>query len=468
MNRILVVDDDRNVRFSIRTWLRTEPYEVDEAEDGRQAISMIREHEYDAVIMDIRMPGMNGLEALRIIHGEQPHLPVIITTAYGTTETAIETMRSGAYEYLLKPMELKEIKRVLQSALNDARMTRRAVHLPTESASDSGERRIVGSSQQMQEVYKLIGKASRSDAPVLITGPSGSGKELIARALFHYSQRKEKIFQAVNCAAVPESLLESELFGHEKGSFTGAHKTKLGRFERCDGGTLFLDEIGDMPLIMQAKVLRILQEQTFERIGGNETLKVDVRIIAATNRDLEEMVSQGLFREDLYYRLKVITIQVPPLKERKGDIPELLEYFIHRYSSDHGQKVTGISKEAVEALTEYDWPGNARELENAVRRALALTTMQILRVSDFPFLKNGAGAEKAGAAPSEDLRRVLEKLVAEAAGEDDPMLLQQVEKVLLEAAIKQGKGNKVQAAGLLGINRNTLHNKLKKYGINSE
>ena len=463
MSRLLIADDDKNLRFSFRTMMKKEGYEVDEACDGPSAIEKVSTGSYDAMVMDVRMPGMSGLEAFSRIRAGNPKLPVIIATAYGTTETAIEAMRLGAYDYILKPFDVEELKRIVASAVEDSRLMRDAVRLPDEPRDGSGTARIIGSSPPMQEVYKLIGKVSRSDTTVLITGPSGSGKELVARAIFNYGSRRDKPFQAVNCSAVPEKLLESELFGHEKGAFTGAHETRHGRFERCDGGTLFLDEIGDMPLLMQAKILRLLQEQSFERVGGAQTINVDVRLIAATNHDLEAMVAAGQFREDLYYRLAVVHIRVPALGERPEDIPELVDYFIRRHNRSAERKIEGITDDAVEMLRSKAWPGNVRELQNAVQRAAVLSHGSVLRREDFVFAR---GEESIAQAASGQTPADLADLLLEQSESDDGVeLIPEMERLLIEAALRRCKGNQVQAAKMLGISRNTLRNRIEKYGL---
>ena len=463
MSRLLIADDDKNLRYSFRTMMKKEGYEVDEASSGPSAIQKVAESRYDAVVMDVRMPGMSGLEAFSRIHAGHPKLPVIIATAYGTTETAIEAMRLGAYDYVLKPFDVEELKRIVASAVEDSRLMRDAVRLPDEPRDGSGAARIIGSSPPMQEVYKLIGKVSMSDTTVLITGPSGSGKELVARAIFNYGSRRDKPFQAVNCSAVPEKLLESELFGHEKGAFTGAHETRHGRFERCDGGTLFLDEIGDMPAVMQTKILRLLQEQSFERVGGSRTINVDVRLIAATNRDLEAMVASGEFREDLYYRLAVVHIRVPGLGERPSDIPELVDYFIRRHNRNAERKVEGITDDAVEMLRSRNWPGNVRELQNAVQRAAVLSHGSVLRRDDFVFVNQEDSAKQA--ISGQTLHDLADSLLDKSVSDESIELIPQMERILIEAALRRSGGNQVQAARMLGISRNTLRNRIEKYGL---
>lgn len=467
MSRILIADDDKNLRYSFRTLMRKEGYEIDEAPDGLTAIEMVEKNDYDAVVMDIRMPQMSGLEAFTRIHKRYPKLPVIIATAYGTTETAIEAMSLGAFDYVLKPFDVKGLKRIIASAVENSRLIKDKVRLPDAPSDGSGTARIVGSSPAMQEVYKLIGKVSRTDATVLITGPSGSGKELVARAIFNYSPRRDKPFHAVNCAALPEKLLESELFGHEKGAFTGAHETRLGRFERCDGGTLFLDEIGDMPLLMQTKILRVLQEQSFERVGGTRTIHVDVRIVAATNQNLEELVATGQFREDLYYRLRVVHISLPPVNERRSDIPGLVDYFIRRFNRSTEQKIEGITEEAMGFLCDHPWPGNVRELQNAVERAMVLNPGGVLRIGDFSFLE--AGEQPRLHAPSEDdLVDFASRLMQRALQDPSIELIPAMERILIERALGETGGNQVKAAKLLGISRNTLRNRIERFGIKTE
>ncbi len=467
MSRILIADDDKNLRYSFRTLMRKEGYEIDEAPNGPTAVELVGKKDYDAVVMDIRMPGMSGLEAFSRIHKKHPKLPVIIATAYGTTETAIEAMRLGAFDYVLKPFDVKGLKRIIASAVENSRLIRDKVRLPDAPKDGSGSARIVGSSAAMQEVYKLIGKVSRTDATVLITGPSGSGKELVARAIFNYSTRRDKPFHAVNCAALPEKLLESELFGHERGAFTGAHEARLGRFERSDGGTLFLDEIGDMPLLMQTKILRVLQEQSFERVGGTRTIHVDVRIITATNQNLEELVAAAQFREDLYYRLRVVNITLPPLNERPTDIPELVDYFIRRFNRSPEQEIEGITEEAMGFLRGNPWPGNVRELQNAVERAMVLSPGGVLREEDFRFLDAGEQATH-HVAGDDDLLELTSRLVQRASKDPSIGLIPSMERMLIESALRETGGNQVKAAKLLGISRNTLRNRIERFGIETE
>ena len=399
-------------------------------------------------------------------------MPVIIMTAFGTTDTAIEAMRLGAFDYILKPFELEEISELVAKGLEANKLMKRAVAIPAlfESLEDSDQ--IIGKSKVMQEVYKLIGQVAESDVTVLIRGESGTGKELVARAIYQHSQRINSPFLAINCAAIPETLLESELFGHEKGAFTGASKRRIGKFEQCHQGTILLDEVGDMTLSTQAKILRVLQEGEFERIGGNETIKVDVRVLASTNRKLEELIKEGKFREDLYYRLKIMAIVLPPLRERKEDIQELTEYFFHLYNRQLGTQVSYIDPSIFNKLLSYTWPGNVRELANTIKRGLILSKGDVLTVEDMIFDTEGGTTSFAN---EEELERNLNKML-------DPLfsdilrfwgtglhsnLLEKVEKFLIQKALAETGENQVQAAKLLGISRNTLRHRIEKYRLSS-
>jgi len=391
-------------------------------------------------------------------------------TAFGTTETAIEAMRLGAFDYILKPFELEEISELVTKGLEAHNLMKKAVAIPALSQKSEDSDQIIGKSKAMQEVYKLIGQVAESDVTVLIRGESGTGKELVARAIYQYSRRKEGPFLAINCAAIPETLLESELFGHEKGAFTGASKKRIGKFEQCNKGTILLDEVGDMTLSTQAKILRVLQEGEFERIGGNETIRVDVRVLASTNRKLEELIKEGKFREDLYYRLKIMTIVLPPLRERKEDIQELTEYFFHLYNRQLDTQVSYIDPSIFKKLLSYTWPGNVRELANTVKRGLILAKGDVLTEEEIVFdVEN----EAVSFADEQELEKSLKKML-------DPLfldilrfwgtglhsnLLEKVEKFLIQKALSETKGNQVQAAKLLGISRNTLRHRIEKYGL---
>ena len=369
MNSILIIDDDDQLRNSFVKLLTEEGYNVDQAASGEAGVNIVKNKAPDIVILDMRLPGMNGFETFRAIHEVEPRLPVIIMTAFGTTDTAIEATKLGAFDYILKPFDIPAMLSLIKQALSASRFMRSPVDMDTIPDKASRDA-IIGRSAVMQEVYKAIGRVSPTDATVLIRGESGTGKELVVRAIYQHSLRADKPFLVINCVAIPETLLESELFGYEKGAFTGAAHRRVGKIEQADGGTILLDEIGDMPLNLQAKMLRLLQEKSIERVGGRENIATDVRIIAATNRDLEAAISEGRFREDLYYRLKVVTIELPPLRERENDIPILTDYFLYKYSEEKGIKNPGISDKAKALLSGYSWPGNIRELENTIQKAL--------------------------------------------------------------------------------------------------
>jgi DNA-binding NtrC family response regulator len=391
-------------------------------------------------------------------------------TAFGTTETAIEAMKVGAFDYILKPFELGEISEFVAKGLEAHRLMKRAVAIPALSEFKEDSDQLIGKSKVMQEVYKLIGQVAKSDVTVLIRGESGAGKELVARAIYQHSRRKDHPFLAINCAAIPETLLESELFGFEKGAFTGANKRRIGKFEQCDKGTILLDEIGDMSLSTQAKILRVLQEGEFERIGGNETIKVDVRLLTSTNRKLEELIKEGKFREDLYYRLKIMSVTLPPLREHKEDIKELTEYFFHLYNQQLGAKVSHIDPSVFEKLASYDWPGNVRELANTINRSLILCKGEVMTDEDIVF---DAESEVISFANEQELENNLAKMLG-------PLftdilrfwgkglrsnLLEKIEKFLVQKALAETKGNQVQASKLLGISRNTLRHRIEKYRL---
>lgn len=465
MNRILVVDDDRNLRYSFRKILKDERYEVVEADSGEEAIEKVEHDTPDLVLMDVRMPGMSGLAAFKRIREFNSKLPVIVMTAYGTVETAIEAMKLGAYEYILKPFDIATVKELIKRGLEAyGLMSRRVSYKPLPEGGEGD--RIVGSSPKMQEVYKEIGRVAGNDVTVLLRGESGTGKELIARAIYQHSSRSDGPFLAVNCAAIPETLLESELFGYEKGAFTGASHTRIGKFEQCNRGTVFLDEIGDMTLATQAKILRVLQEGEFERVGGRETIRVDVRVVAATNKDLEKAIREGRFREDLYYRLKVITIRVPPLRERLEDIPELVEYFMRKYNTEFKKQFGEVSDDALAVLRERLWPGNVRELENTIKRAVVTGRGEIVLPEHLLFGEEEAPSGTVGA--EGDWRKTLQALVEKLPLEAEEGLLPALEETLMREVLRRTKGNQSRAAKILGISRYSLRGKLRKYNINTD
>jgi two-component system nitrogen regulation response regulator GlnG len=383
--RLLIIDDEPNLRYSLEQSLRSESLQILTAATAAQGIELSRTGRPDAVLLDVRLPDMSGLDAFDKIRQIDPRLPVVIMTAYSSTDTAIEAIKRGAFEYLLKPVDFHSLKTIIAKAIELSRLRHVPAVFPDEgSADDDRVDRIVGDTAAMREVYKSIGRVAHLDVPVLIQGESGTGKELVARAIYQHSLRSDGPFLAINCAAIPEGLLESELFGHEKGAFTGADRRRIGKFEQADHGTLFLDEIGDKTLATQPKVLRLLQEQEFERVGGEETIRTDVRVLAATNQNLDEQVAAGRFRSDLLYRLKVYTITIPPLRERRDDLPQLISYFLATLSRQFGKRVNTVAPEAMRLLESYPWPGNVRELQSAVRYAYIQSAGEVITSDSIP------------------------------------------------------------------------------------
>jgi two-component system, NtrC family, response regulator AtoC len=449
---ILVADDDSSIRSLLRQLLQDEGYAVQEAATGVEVVDKVKEGTPDLVIMDVRMPELDGIEALSRVKGASPKTAVLIMTAFGTSNAAIRAMELGAFDYVTKPFELDKINYTVHKVFEYQDLTQEVEVLRGEISSLVQTERIVGNSPAMQEVYKTIGKVAKADATVLITGESGTGKELVAEALHYNSTRRAGPLVKVSCAALPETLLEAELFGHEKGSFTGALTQRHGRFELADKGTIFLDEIGEMSLQTQTKLLRVLQDRKIERIGSSLPIKVDIRVVCATNKDLQKQVEQNRFRDDLFYRLNVINIHMPPLRERKEDIPALVEHFLakHRYSAT--AQPAAISEEALRRLMEYDWPGNVRELENVVERAVVLSRGQIITSRELPFGDHEGDHEEEGVeVPSE--RSFFKKSVA------------QFEKDLIMKALRDAGGNRSKAAEMLGIYRRLLYAKIKEYGL---
>jgi len=469
MGTILIVDDDPQLRQSFEKLLTAEGHTVQTAASGEAALSQVRAGVPDLVIMDVRMPGMSGLETFQTMHEIEPKLPVIIMTAFGTTETAIEATKLGAFEYVLKPFEIPDILALIGQALEAGRFMRSRVELdvaPSAAAADA----LIGKSKPMQEVYKAIGRVAPTDATVLVRGESGTGKELVARALYQHSLRAQKPFLVINCVAIPETLLESELFGYEKGAFTGAVNRRVGKFEQAHGGTVFLDEIGDMPFSIQAKILRLLQERSIERLGGREPIPVDVRIIAATNRDLEAALTDGRFREDLYYRLKVVTLWLPPLRSRQEDVPLLAEYFLAKFAREMELANPGMTKEARFMLSNYQWPGNVRELANAMQKALIFSRGYPIHPED---LSRAMGAETAvkeeDDRTQEMIRHWLRQVLAAGGGKDMfDSLMDRFAGLLISEALDLTGGNRSRASRLLGISRPTLLSKMEKYRLKLE
>ncbi len=465
--RVLIVDDEESVRWVLKKALEKEGLEAVLAKDAAEAFSRLQEGNIAVVLMDIRMPGMSGLDALEKIRKEGRNISVIIMTAQSTMQNAIEAMRRGAYDYITKPFDLDEVSILVKKAL-DVRHLSEEVDTLRAEVREKYEGGLVGATSAMQEIYKTIGRVAESDATVLIHGESGTGKELVARAIHFHSKRSGRPFIAVNSAAIPSELLESELFGHEKGSFTGAVARKLGKFEAAAGGTLFLDEIGDMSLPLQGKLLRVLQEREFERVGGTEPIRTDVRVIAATHHNLEKMVRDNKFREDLFYRLNVIQINIPPLRKRKDDIIPLAEHFLRKYQPGKGGGAKVFTPETLKAFRTYDWPGNVRELENAVQRAVTLAQGDKIFPDALPpqIFKPGQGVTISFENFLEEkLADLVDRLGGLDHGDIYSLVIQRVEKPLLTLVLRKTEGNQVRAASLLGINRNTLRKKLRELGI---
>ncbi|MCL4225796.1 MAG: sigma-54 dependent transcriptional regulator [Myxococcales bacterium] len=509
--RILVADDEPNLRRVLHAILRREGHEVVQATDGAEAVGLL--DGVDVVVTDLRMPRVDGMEVLRTAARTQPHVPVIMVTAYGSVGQAVEAIKAGAFDYIEKPFEQDQIRLVIDKAVKQAAMNRAAprstLYAPdgTDGKDDGKERvrgryGLVGDSPEMHAIFAIIEKVADSPSTVLITGESGTGKELVARALHENSGRKDGPFIKINCAAIPKTLMESELFGYEKGAFTGATSSKPGRFELADGGTLFLDEIGEIPVEMQVKLLRAIQESEFERVGGIKTIKVDVRLVTATNRDLEQEIARGNFRDDLYYRLNVVPLHVPPLRKRRGDIPLLVRHIIRRFNERLKKNVTGIADDAVAALAAHAWPGNIRELENVLERTILFSKGELLTRADFPdelgaSAPTAAPAAPAGAAPSGPATAAASgpaaaspaaTAAATAGGDDDdddehdhaadaPVAgdgslkdivraeTSRVERELIARALGETGGNVTQAARLLKISRKSLQMKMKELGL---
>lgn len=451
---ILIVDDEGVQCEMLAGFLRKQGYRPDTAENGRIALEKFKTGSFDLVLTDQRMPEMEGLQLLKEIKRLNPETVVVIMTAFGSVSSAVAAMKEGAYDYLTKPIDLDELLLLIHRIEKEINLRRENRLLREQLREKFKVDFIVSNSRPMEEALNLVGRVAPSQATVLILGESGTGKELIARAIHYASPRAEKPFIKVNCAALPETLLESELFGHEKGAFTGAVAKRIGRFEQADQGSIFLDEIGDLSLPLQMKLLRVLQEKEFERVGSNQTIKVDVRVIAATNRNLEEAIKKGTFREDLYYRLNVVTITLPPLRERKEDIPLLIEHFLKKYSAQNKKEVVGLSKEAHELLRQYDYPGNVRELENIIERAVVLCPGKIITVNELPLNIR-----------EYNLAEFYEK---DQQGRSLPKMLEDIERQMISKALKNNDGVQTRAAAELGISERVLRYKMKKYGLSQE
>jgi len=464
VKKILIVDDEENVRYSFRKLYRGPEYQVFESGNGLEALSVIKKEKPDLVLMDIEMPGLSGLEAIRRVKDMYPQLPVIIITAFGTTERVIAAMKYGAFEYLEKPFDVDRLRAVISEALEMKRMSDEDDSMEIRPAVEHTGEPIVGRSPAIKEVFKMIGRVAASDVSVLLSGESGTGKELVAKAIHRYSDRSDKPFIAINCAAIPDTLLESELFGHEKGAFTDASRAKEGKFEQADKGTLFLDEIADMSLSLQAKILRVLQEGTFERIGSNMTLRVNVRVISATNKNLENAIAGRQFREDLYFRLKVITITLPPLRVRIEDIPLLTNHFLSRYCQEMKIPMVSVPPETMELLTAYPWPGNVRELENILKRALLLSKSTVI-TPDLVRDSLTIPAPEIKEETENSFSIFLPKNMNAYNGSLYRHVIDQAEKKIIEYTLFAMNGNQVKTAKLLGISRAKLHERMEKFGL---
>ena len=475
MNKLLLIDDEEDVRYSIQRIIDSPEVELITASSGEEGLKLIPKAKPDLVLMDIRMGGISGMETLRRIRQMDAKLPVILMTGYSTTQMTIEAMKLGAYDYLLKPFDVPKFKEIIANALKAARDMRQVVSYKPLLESEDYELGIVGRSEAMQQIFKLIGQVAVSDATALITGESGTGKELVARAIYHHSDRSQQPFLAVNCAAIPEQLLESELFGHERGAFTGATLQRIGKFEQCNKGTIFLDEIGDMTPATQTKILRVLQNGTFERVGGNQPIEVDVRVIAATNKPLEAAVAAKQFREDLFYRLNVVRLHIAPLRERREDIPLLVNYFLKKLAHEQQRPPKSVATSVIKLLEKYHWPGNVRELENAIRRAHVMAKSDAILQSDLPpEIAGTAGGGLAsvsgtlGDASGTDAAALARQLFQWARRDPKLKIIPAVERELVIQALKETNNNQVHAAKLLGITRATLRKRIDKFGIQRE
>jgi DNA-binding NtrC family response regulator len=463
--KILIIDDDAGIATTLQMLLEDEGYTVAYETRGDRGLARAQAEVFDTVLTDLRLPGLSGLDLVRQLHAAQPRLPIILMTAHGSTETAIEATKFGAYDYLLKPFKMPELMELAAKAVASSRMMSEPVTLGTATTRDA----IIGNSRAMQTVYKEIGRVVAKPVNVLIRGETGTGKELIARAIYQHGERAKAPFVAINCAAIPETLLESELFGHERGAFTGAESRRIGRFEQADRGTIFLDEIGDMTPGTQVKLLRVVQERTLQRLGGKETIPVDVRIIAATHRDLEAMLPQKLFREDLYYRLSVVVIQLPRLRDRIEDLPDLVRYFVHKYGPELCGETVPVGPDALEVLRGQPWPGNVRELENVVRKMLLLCRGYPVDAQHARAALNRSGPVRVQGQSLAD--HAADLLAAAQRGELDDAharLLKTAEQELLTQAIRLAQGNQARAARWLGISRFTLREKLTQFGLRDE
>jgi two-component system response regulator HydG len=454
-NTILIVDDDTAHCTMLRTLIGGWGYQIDDADDGAAAIDKVKDQSYDLVLMDVRMVKISGLEALTKIKSYNPAIPIIIMTAYSSVETAIDALKKGAHDYLTKPLDFDKLRITIERSMEHTRLKEENRLLKESLGQHFDRRHIIGQSPAMINLLETVAQVAPSEATVLITGDSGTGKELIAGATHFNSHRKDGPFIKLNCAAITETLLESELFGHEKGAFTGAERRKDGRFSQAHGGSLFLDEVSEMALTMQVKLLRVLQEREFTRVGGENTIQVDVRIMAATNKNLPELIRKGAFREDLYYRLNVVGLEIPPLKKRREDIPLLAQHFLEMFAAKNQKGIKGYTPRAMDLLIRYDWPGNVRELMNAVERAVVLSQANFLSEKDFTIIRGSEVNPSDSAPDSADTQIMMDGVTP----------LEEVEKTTILNTLEASGGNKSEAARRLGITRKTLHKKLKAYGV---
>ncbi|MCA9197607.1 MAG: sigma-54-dependent Fis family transcriptional regulator [Planctomycetales bacterium] len=482
MGTVLLVDDDRTIRHIVSKAFGQTHHQVIAAQHVEDGLRIIRDHSPDVVLLDIELPEITGFEAFDKIKALDSKLPVVYITGGGTSDTAIEAMKLGAFDYLLKPLDLRKVRDVVESAMDIRKLMNEPVAIRSAISPEDHGDQIVGRSPEMQEVFKAIGRVAPQDVTVLIRGESGTGKELVARAIYQHSLRKDQPFLTVNCAAIPEHLLESELFGHEKGAFTGAEQRRIGKFEQCHGGTLFLDEIGDMPPLLQSKILRLLQQKEFQRVGGNETIRVDVRIVAATNRHLEQMVADGDYREDLLYRLNGYCISLPALRDRGDDLNLLIEHFLSRISRSLNRSIDGVSNEALEILRAYRWPGNIRELEGVVRHSVLQTNGTIIAAEFLPQpIKTTIGKAEivrgsndlnldssSVSEPPSDLRAFISQQLTNQSANLYAETLELMERYLLAEVLRVADGNQSEAARILGITRGSLRHKIRSLGITIE
>jgi two-component system nitrogen regulation response regulator GlnG len=468
MPRLLLIDDDPGLLLEqMGQAFSSAKIEIALARSGADGLAQIEARRPDLVLLDVSLPDLSGLEVYQRLRNIDIRIPVIFITAITTTDTAIEAMRQGAYDYLSKPVDVPQLERVVTEALELGRRMREPATLGKMPSEEDRGDAIIGRCAAMLEVYKEIGRVADQKVIVLITGESGTGKELVARAIYQHSDRATSAFLAINCAAIPENLLESELFGHEKGAFTGADHRRIGKFEQCNGGTIFLDEIGDMPSATQGKILRLLQDQTFERIGGNRTIQTDVRVIAATNRDLKSWVDTGKFRPDLYYRLSVFTIAIPPLRVREDDLQLLVHFYLRRFNRELGREIVAVAPESMKRLQEYSWPGNVRELQSILKQALLRAHGSVLALESLPPLNEEPSTSSTnGQSHESDLAAFILQRLAQGSTSLHAEVHLQLDRLLLPATLQFANGNQLQAAKILGLARQTLRNRLRDLGLN--